>query len=503
MFPTLEVDVMEGVLADEVGQIAAERLEAEICQLSADLSASLCRWLLMVAELDRREAWGVWGMRSCAHWLSWRCSIALGTARDHLRVARRLVGLPLVLAGFASGELSYAKVRALARVATPETEDELVGLARRATAPQLERIVRTYRQVEKNCAPNPAERPAPHAYLRVRFDDDGNLVGSFRLAPDDGALLLDAIDSMVSSEERMAGLEAEATDRGTDYDDAPIAGQPGERARAAGLLRLAHAALAEEANDEATEPRPSRRRRRGRTTPRKQRPSFAEPAHLVVHADIAALAGAVFGSDGVGRPAGSTPWHRGHLAGGPGLGPRTLGRLCCDASVQVLVKDRDGNPLHLGRQQRRTTARLRRALLARDGGCRFPGCTRVRFLHAHHIVAWGAGGPTCIDNLVLLCSAHHHAVHEGGFRLAGPAPSMSFVRPDGVPIEVAPAPTPATSTIEARNRRLGVAPTPDTCTSTGNGEPYDLGLTIDALWCLFHPPGVSTETLRGEEAVAV
>src|SRR5438067_2164702 len=100
----------------------------------------------MVAELDRRQAWKQAGSPSCAHWLSWHCGVSLPTGRDQLRVAHALGSLPRMTAAFAAGELSYAKVRALSRIATTETEMELIKLARTATAAQLELIVRTFRR---------------------------------------------------------------------------------------------------------------------------------------------------------------------------------------------------------------------------------------------------------------------------------------------------------------------------------------------------------------------
>src|SRR4051794_7460239 len=128
----------------------ADRLGDEICTLAAHMTAATCRWLLLVAEFDRTEGWGrAYGIVSCAHWLSWRCGIALGTARDQVRVARRLPGLPIITARFASGELSYAKIRALIRIATPESEETLVGLALEMTASQLEEMVTAFKESER------------------------------------------------------------------------------------------------------------------------------------------------------------------------------------------------------------------------------------------------------------------------------------------------------------------------------------------------------------------
>ena len=121
-----------GQPAEDVTVVPLERLEAEICQLAGHLWAAECRWLLMVGEFDRRGAWSSAGLHSCAHWLSWRCGIDLGAARERVRVARRLVEVPLITAAFSRGELSYAKARALTRVANDANEAELleIGLRR-------------------------------------------------------------------------------------------------------------------------------------------------------------------------------------------------------------------------------------------------------------------------------------------------------------------------------------------------------------------------------------
>ena len=132
---------------DAAGEMPLERLEAEICELAGHLAAGECRWLLLLSEFDRREGWTGWGLQSCAHWVSHRCGIGLQAAREKLRVGRRLSELPLVRDAFAAGELSYSKVRAVCRVARPETESTLLEMARYATTSQLEEIVRSYRTV--------------------------------------------------------------------------------------------------------------------------------------------------------------------------------------------------------------------------------------------------------------------------------------------------------------------------------------------------------------------
>src|SRR5581483_6043775 len=166
-------------------------LEDEILALAAHLYAGTCRWLELVAEFDRREGWRAFGgCRSCAEWIAWRCAVQPRAAREHLRVARRLAEIPLVHAAFAAGELSYAKVRALARVADEKSEPELLELARMMTAAQLERTVRACRRVTTAEANDLHET----AYVSTYWDADGSLVLHGRLAPEEGALFLCALD---------------------------------------------------------------------------------------------------------------------------------------------------------------------------------------------------------------------------------------------------------------------------------------------------------------------
>src|SRR4051812_43352064 len=143
-----------------LGRVPTERLEAEVQTLAGHLAAATCRWLLMVGELDRRRARESWECASMAHWLSWKCSLSLVTARDHVRVARALEDLPLVRARFGRGELSFSKVRALCRIITiPEIEAELVELATVATAAQLDLISAGYRRALRYADP---ERDRKH-----------------------------------------------------------------------------------------------------------------------------------------------------------------------------------------------------------------------------------------------------------------------------------------------------------------------------------------------------
>src|SRR2546427_3539583 len=125
-----------------------DRLGDEIAELSAHLDAATAQLLDLIREFDARSGWNT-GFRSCAAWLSWRIGLDLGAARERVRVARALGTLPQLAHALARGELSYAKVRALTRVATPETEERLLAVGKAGTAEHVERIVRGWRRVDR------------------------------------------------------------------------------------------------------------------------------------------------------------------------------------------------------------------------------------------------------------------------------------------------------------------------------------------------------------------
>ncbi len=171
------------------GRVPLERLEAEICELAGHLAAATCRFLVLLGDFDARRGWASWEMSSCAQWLSWKCQLSSGTAREHVRVARALRDLPVIRGEFGAGRLSYAKVRALTRIAVPATEAGLAEIAAPMTANQLERFARAHRRVTR--ADDTATRIQRR--LTFRFDDDGSLAGTFRLPPLQGAVLLQAL----------------------------------------------------------------------------------------------------------------------------------------------------------------------------------------------------------------------------------------------------------------------------------------------------------------------
>ncbi|MDE0245280.1 MAG: HNH endonuclease signature motif containing protein, partial [Gammaproteobacteria bacterium] len=132
----------------------------------------------------------------------------------------------------------------------------------------------------------------------------------------------------------------------------------------------------------------------------------------------------------------------------------------------------------VGRRTRAVPPAIRRALRVRDGGCRFPGCDRSRYVHAHHIKHWADGGETSLGNLVTLCSFHHRQVHEGGYGVRVDGGEIRFTRPDG---EVIPS---AGKAQEECFRGNTCAKPGSTCTADGAEQLKVLntarGLDIDA-----------------------
>jgi hypothetical protein len=382
-----------------------EQLGDRICSGAVQLAAATAAWLGLVAEFDERGGWHGVGITSCAHWLAWRCSLTPGTARQHVRVARALRELPVIASAFASGELSYSKVRALTRVAEPGTETELVEFARHATASQVERTVRAWRRADDVDAGRVRDRRQFSWWI----EDDGMISLQVRMEPEAGAEFLAAIESLAERDARRERAarkrSAGESDDAPNQDDAPsqnaevvpLAVSTERRCRALTLL----ASAAAEADRRAGDP------------PRRE---------VVVVVDAAVLAD----DEAAGRAA---------LEGGPALSPAQARRLVCDAAVTAIVTDR-GEVLAQGRARRYATRAQRRALLMRDGGCARPGCeeTRIERLHAHHLRSWLHGGRTDVSNMVLLCDVDHGLVHDHDLVLSRPGGRLMAVDPDGQPV---------------------------------------------------------------------
>ena len=414
-----------------------ERLGDEIAELSVHLDAATARLLDLIREFDARGGWSN-GFRSCAHWFAWRVGFAPGAAREHVRVARALGPLPQLSQSLARGELSYAKVRELTRVATAETEERLLAVGRAGTAEHVERIVRGWRRVDRKAEAREAVRQHAGRALHVYSDEDGTVRIRGRLAPEVGALLLKALDAA----------------RETLYqrrEQTPDADPPTMEQQQADALAL----LAETALHHGIDPG-----------------APGERYQVVVHVDAAVLVD----PDQAGQSV---------LDGGIRVPAGTSRRLACDASRVVMRHDADGRLLEIGARTRTIPPALRRALNHRDRGCRFPGCG-LPFGQGHHVRHWAQGGPTTLSNLALLCRRHHRAVHEEGYQIERqPDGRLQFRCPDGRVIPNVPPPPdlPAdpVTIIRSRNERCGLFLHARTATPSWQGEPLDVGYAIDVL----------------------
>jgi hypothetical protein len=401
---------------------ALDRLEAEITELWGHLTAATYRFLMLVAEFDRSGAYARHGLPSTAHWLNWQCGIGMTAARTKVRVARALEHLPEVSAGFARGEFSYSKVRAIARVATPANESVLAHVARYGTASHVEKLVRKYRWTQRRDAERNAQSQHLNRCVHYFYDENDTFVLNARLPPEIGALVAKALqaagDVLRESPERAPRDERGELAQHSSASTLPWSQLSTARAadRADALRLLAEAFLA--AHSEEVEST-----------------SSGDRFQVVVHVDQAVLAEPAAAAE-------SEP-HRAELDAGPALALATVRRLCCDGTTVGILEGRDGEPLDIGRKTRAIPPAIRRAMLARDGGCRFPGCDRTRFCDGHHVKHWATGGETKLGNLVTLCSFHHTLVHEGGFAVTLTDDGVFvFTRPDGKRIrECGSAPT--------------------------------------------------------------
>ena len=321
-------------------------LAREITAGAVRLAAATAAWLQLVAEFDRREGWGAHGIKSCAHWLAWQCGMSPVTAREHVRVARALVDLPRLAAAFAEGRLSYSKIRAVTRVAEPETEQMLLEQAVEATASQLDRVVRAWRRSDRVDEDVVAEK----RQFQHWWDDDGMLVVRMRLGPEEGADFLAAVESRAEADARRDRAAAKRAAPGGVPPAVAATESPGAEARDA---PGSDAEAVEREPVVRARERTSARRcaavaalaRAGRRVGR--RPGDPPLREVVVHTDAAVLA-----DDAAAGQA--------YLEGGPALHPSRVRRMLCEATV-VTMLERGREVLGVGRARRGPTRAQRRA----------------------------------------------------------------------------------------------------------------------------------------------
>jgi hypothetical protein len=337
----------------------AERLGNEIAELSAHIEVAMARMLGLIREFDALDGWAN-GFQSCAHWLAWRVGLHLTAAYERVRVARALPTLPLISAAFARGEISYSKVRAVTRVATPQTEARLLKFARNGTASHVEALAQAWRRVDRNVENREAEHRHKSRSLLVYQDTDGMFVIRGRLTPEVGAVVRQAL---------AAACDQSWVDA---VDTAPGHYRPSPSQRQADALgQIAEAALHHNLDPGA----------------------LGERYQVVVHVDAPVLAD----PDQPGQSV---------LEAGVNSSAEESRRIACDATRVLMTHDAEGRVLEVSARTRTIPPALRRALQHRDRGCRFPGCAS-RFTQGHHLKHWANGGPTTLSNLALLCRRHH------------------------------------------------------------------------------------------------
>ncbi|WP_232794402.1 HNH endonuclease signature motif containing protein [Pseudofrankia saprophytica] len=460
------------VLSVDVEAAPLEVLEGEIVAWAGRLAAATCGWLVMVAAFDRRGGWSGQGFSSCAHWLAWRCGLAARTAREHLSVGHALETLPAMRAAFAAGRLSYSKVRAVTRVAEPDSETAWLNHALCCTAAQLERLAATCERLTGDHAGQRAGRR-----VSWRTGRDGMLRLSAVLPADEGAQLVAAIDAARASlEDTTAPPPPDETDQ-VPADGEVVAAPRDRRLDADALVTLANGFLDRPApglllpsHTVTVHVDADTLLRTGRPCPASPHPASANSADgdrtnvadapdapdapetpdtdQVFGSGIRGAVGEVASLDG---PPGARRLSRADVEPGIGLPMSALRRLGCDGLLRALLSDAEGNPLHLGRRRRLPNRRLRDAVYARDlGTCQYPGCERTRWLQIHHLTEWSAGGgATDIGNLTILCTGHHHAVHDEGIILErGTEGAVVATLPDGRLVRPAPVVDPGRRPIE-------------------------------------------------------
>ncbi|HKR98702.1 MAG TPA: DUF222 domain-containing protein, partial [Candidatus Dormibacteraeota bacterium] len=309
------------------------------------------------------------GALSTTSWMRWKLRMSGPAAAERMEVAKQIPLLAETDQAFRNGDLTFQHAAVVARAvsdvgidAVMHAEPDLLRAAAQVDAGRFRNVAEDLRHVlDPKGALDAANALHERRYLRVSQVTHGGFRVDGVLGRDDGALVRRAL----------AALEGPH-----GKDDGRSAGQR----RADALVELA-----------------SRQLRSGLPSSHGQRP------HLVV--TVAALTSG--GRLGHGEIEGAGP-----------VPAETVARLACDASVTTITVDGDGNPLDLGRRSRAASAALRRALIQRDGGCRFPSCDRPPpWTDAHHMQEWHRGGETRLSNMVLLCRRHHRLMHEGGWSI--------------------------------------------------------------------------------------
>ena len=422
-------------------------LRRAVTRMAAHINHADWRFIKLIAAMDRTRGWTEAGYASLGNWLDHRCGLGPCAARERIRIGRALARLPHIDAAFRDGVLSYSKVRAITRVATRESEAVLLDIAGGSSAAQLESLVRTHERIGAD------ERERVRSQERRSLNwyyEDGMVVITAAVPAERGALVIQALKKVVDArkDEReayyQALLEGESGSGTAAAEEEPCV--PGD-VSAETESPVAHACEQEPLG--ATGLPAGLEFELSSTEQRYADALVGVAEHYLANGpgkrgrryEVVLTIGR---NELAGQRTANGPCY--HVDSDWGIDEEDARRIACDADITEFIQDAKGNLLNYERRQRIVPARLLRALKLRDHNrCRFPGCAHQRYVEAHHVEHWIDGGETRLDNLVLLCSAHHRLLHHGAFRIVPEEDDLTFVSRDGEVIEPALRPQfPAT-----------------------------------------------------------
>lgn len=392
-----------------LANLTTEELADGICLRAGRIAAAEAEQLAWIGEFDERGGWHGVGMLSCAHWLSWKVGLSPGAARERVRVAARLRELPAVAGAFGQGQMSWSQVRALTRVAHPDDGIDWVEIARSTSGAQMERLVRGIRRVQTvEEAKEDCERAAWLVRTRKTYDADGNLVLTIYAKAEVAPVVEAALDAKRAELEREQAAKA--------AQDVP-AGTP-EASSEEGVAEQTSTALTGEDVPAGTPEHCCEEHRRRNQWQAPEGVSAGMSPKVTDGDALLALAQDALCSARPSADLARRNRYRLKAEVDPlsGWARQRDGELLPPSSLTAVMKSLPGRggairlrpvtPADLrrfdhAREQREVSANLRELLGTIDGErCRFPGCTRHKKLHGHHVVYWSEGGPTDFGNLV-------------------------------------------------------------------------------------------------------
>lgn len=437
-----------------------DQIAAEITRAAGHLNALNYKFIKLLDAFDRNEGWAGDGIKSFAHWLNWQCGIGDVEAREKVRVARALRELPGIDNAFREGRLSYTKVRAVTRVATPDNETYLLELADHGTAAHVEKLVRQYRR----CRSLAEDDPSSHVnrFFNCYQDEDGMVVLNGRLFAEEGELLMCALRKLMEHGWRKQHQE-QTKECGLQAENVSAETSSRRPSMADAVAKMAEHCLATALDTEDGE---------------LQTLSAPDRHQLVVFVNVNEASRDCQIEDG---PALTT-------SSGQFMHPAVVKRLACDATLRPVGVNDEDDVLSVGRKTRTIPPHLRLALERRDGGCRFPGCSQTRHTDGHHIVHWADGGETRLDNLVSLCRFHHTRLHLGHFEvdLEDGEPIFVDSRGQAIPsvMRFDSDKSPGHDILDLLDRRWasdGINIDASTAVTKWEGESMDYDIALDAL----------------------